>query len=431
MCPYTKRILAPQGVCQIARALLARVLVAGTVRANRAGHLAGPRHQLGRSQQCPDLPDRRAPGSVRADRARRRAVSHQVQPGFGDHPGAVHHDPAAGRPQPQGCEVVDGRPEPGGPQDHVRVQARPVRPPHAGRGDLGEDRPPGHRRQDRPQLGRHPQAGHADHALRRQPGADALVHHRDRAAADVLVEHAVADHRPGPGDPGDSRGDLGDLSDLFDPGRAAANYDHALPAELVGAAVVRGMQLASLERGHSRVVRPERVRPRAGRADDRARSPLARIRGHDEAVAGTSADGPDPNRSLHGDGELTFVGGVVLRHHLGGRSAGVGIDRREAGQRVDAVYFSQTQGVPAVAPRSTGSVVAVEHHVRREAVAGQVVRARQAGLAGADDHHVCFGHAEQNARESVPLPDVSEVTRCLASGREHHPRGFSPRVGIT
>src|SRR3982074_3551953 len=73
--------------------------------------------------------------TVGADGARRRAVADEVQARLSDYAGAAPFDAATGLADAQRRQVVDGRAEPGRPQDDVRARLGAVGPHHAGRDD--------------------------------------------------------------------------------------------------------------------------------------------------------------------------------------------------------------------------------------------------------------------------------------------------------
>ena len=76
--------------------------------------------------------------------------------------------------------------------------------------------------------------------------AHRLLDLRDDRAADVLVERSLAEDRWAAGDPRRG-GDAGDLGEQLGGGGATAHDDDVLPAELLGRAVVDGVQLPATE----------------------------------------------------------------------------------------------------------------------------------------------------------------------------------------
>jgi hypothetical protein len=181
-----------------------------------------------------------------------------------------------------------------------------------------------------------------------------------------------------------------------------------LARELVSASVVDGVQLATLERLHPWIVRPERVRPGAGGIDDCPCPPGAFVRDDIESVVVTSADAVDMHGSVHGQCQPLFVVSVVISNDLGRRSVGIDLTERPSGQRMDAMRGAELQRRPPVLPRTASFRIRVEYDVAGlgcQAGVVEEVSGRQASLACPDYDNVDV-HGWFNAAVPGPIPRV-------------------------
>ena len=280
--------------------------------------------------------------------------------------------------------MVDGRPEPGRPEDRVDALEAAVGPAHPVGLDPLEHRQPLVRAEPRGLLllGSQRQPRHAHHARRRQPAAYALLDRGHRGEPGGGVE-LLAPHRLRAASPRACRS----------PARARRGTARPTRHRRRRGPACRG---SARRPGSARCApAPPRTSRCRGRTARTAAStcPLAltrvRVR-HSRSPARTTSRSPvaldavDPHRSHHRQALLALVVTEVVGHHrVGGAPRAAGC--RRAGQVGDAVHVGHAQRRPAVLPGATGLRVGVEHDVVDAALA-QEVRRREAGLAGADDH---------------------------------------------
>ena len=218
------------------------------------------------------------------------------------------------------------------------------------------------------------------------------------------VKSSRAPHRLPPGHP-HGLGDRRDLAEELDGGRSAADDDGAPAPEVVTARVVDGVQLLAGERLDAGVVRHERRPPGAGRVDERPGRPACgrRLRSDQQAVLVVDTGPPGPA------GRPACRVALVVAKYAGTASL--------AGRRTPGGSASGRAAIPCTsrmlresqrccqAPPGDGSASST---TCVDAAAAQVVRRRQAGLAGADHHRVEDLHACPTTRGPDVLPQVSE-----------------------
>ena len=332
-------------------------------------------------------------GPVAADGAGRRPVADQLHPRVvGRRGGALdvarrgeQADAAVPGAQPERRQVADRGPEAGGPQDHVDGLERAVGPADPVGLDPREHRasPVGAAPRGLLLLVTKRDAGHRHHRPRRQPAADTVGDQADRRAT-VELPGEVAPHRLAAGHP-DGVGDRRDLAEQLHRARSPADHQDPLAAEVLGARVVDGVQLLAEEGFLTRVVRHERPAPGAGGVDHRPRGPGALPRPYDEQVTAL-LDRGHPDRAQDRQAVAALVLAEPARDHVvGPLSAAPG--RGAVGQVGHAVDVVHRQRVPAVLPGPAGPLLGVEDDVV-ETEPSEVVRRRQPGLPGADDHRV-------------------------------------------
>ena len=321
----------------------------------------------------------------------------------------------------QRSEVGEVGAEAGRPEDRVHVAARSVRPLDAVRCDPRRTSAGGCRRPAVPGrlfLLAQVQSGHADHALRRQAGAYALLDLGDDLPPVLRPELITRPPLRRPARHPRRRRDLGDLREQLHSGRSATDNQHLLPGELTSAAVVGGVQLTPLERLDPRIPRDERPVPRPGRVHDRLGRVPPLVRVQLEPVvhrAGRSR----PLQAALPAARTASRSPRSTRHELVGPfRAGTG-RHRYAGQVRDPVHVVHRQRVPPVLPGATGFRVPIQHNnlvVRRESHPHQVVRSRQARLPRSD--HCYFQHTRSNAGPGLRLPGYRGrpwiSARCMA-----------------
>ena len=178
---------------------------------------------------------------------------------------------------------------------------------------------------------------------------------------------------------------------------AAADHDHVPALEFLGAAIVAGVQLTSLESFGAGHRGDERPLPGAGGVDEPAgqirpvrrlhREPLAAIAHHRHVY-----------RAVDRQLESFLVEPVVVGDGVGGPyGVDIGTERLgegHPGEVVDAVDGLQGERRPAELPRPARTGRMVEHHeliLRLESRSAQVVRGGQPCLPGPDDHAVELG----------------------------------------
>ncbi len=203
------------------------------------------------------------------------------------------------------------------------------------------------------------------------------------------------------------RGRRADLHQVLDRGDPAADDGDAAPGELLGPAVLSGVELEAPEGLLAPVAGPERPLPGAGGVDERPCGPDAAVGLDLQAFVGQRFDRPDRDRALDPQVECALVFGEVLGDDLGDRGRLLGGGNGHVGELVDAVDGLEGQRRPAVLPGPAGARVVVEDDEAGLGleVPAQGVRGRQAGLTGPDDDHFDFApHVRFNRDASAPIP---------------------------
>jgi hypothetical protein len=244
------------------------------------------------------------------------------------------------------------------------------------------------------------------------PAARGLVLLVHRAHGGLDVELARREEVDGaPGRPHGARGHALQLEEEADGRGAAAHDEHAEPAQVGRRAVAGRVQLPAAEGREPGVRRDEGSAPCSGGVDDQPGDPVAVGGAHEEGAGGVRRMGGAATRRgrrrhvrvqhgahLHRAGdpqvEVPLVQGVVVADDVARGEAPVGRGERDAelghaGQVGDAVRGSEAERRPAVLPGPARRRPAVEHDgvgAHAEAEPLQVVRDREAGLSGTDDH---------------------------------------------
>lgn len=231
-------------------------------------------------------------GTVGAERGRGCAEAHQLDPGIADDRCAVHGDAAPGLPQVQRRQVVQGRPEPGCPEDRIGPDLRAVAEADSVLGDLCE-----HRSRDQ-NAGLDPavvllgqrKTRRRHHAGGGQPAPYPVVDPALDLPPPTAVELARQELRRPTGHPR-GRGDVGELKQELRGRGASADHDDVLAAELLGAPEVVRVQLPPTEPLPARICGPVRLVPGACRADQPSASPGAMVRVDPEQPLGSVGGG--------------------------------------------------------------------------------------------------------------------------------------------
>ena len=281
---------------------------------------------------------------------------------------------------------------------------------------------------------------------------DALRERPDGARADRPLHRGTPDVIETGGETGrTSRGPRhcggigGDLQEHLHRGEPTADDEHALPGQLLGPAVGGGVELLAGETVPPRNVRDVGMVPGAGRGNDHARQPGApplpragldrqkSVTAHGimpAAHASTAAAGRGPHGRVNAPGGQRRRGKLRGSHRgdmhrtqdaqparlliasvvpgdgdVAGRSL-IQIIGGELGQVGDPMRPTDRQGVPAVAPGASGTILGVEHEQllsRNQPTAGELARHGQPGLTRPDDDDV------DNLTDFTGLTDVADL----------------------